>query len=218
MPDFTNPVVSQAFDPQHFITCENRGFSGGCPDMDYPTSFTGGPPTHTDPTPIPSAQALAAALGTPNVVVDAPSSIVLAETAGGATQVAISIRNAGTWVGPYRIRTSASWIVVRHPTDSTSRNVDGGVVVGSETEVVTQQPSAGPPARPRIAQNGYSANLIVTAIPSLIPAGASATGTIWIEPLLGGEDVAISVALEGHVELELPFKRYLPWISSEPTD
>lgn len=218
MPDFSRPEVSQAFDPAHFLACEESNFAGGCAAMDFPTSFPPALTTHVDPTPYPPGSALAAALGFPALVVDGPREALLNESATGVTSVAITVRNTGTWIGPFRVRTSAPWIVVRKPGDAASRTLDGGVAIGTDTEVVTQQASAGPPPRPRIAQRGYSPQIIITANPSLLGASQDPRGTVWIEPLLGGPPIAIEVRLEGHVGVDLPNRLFLPWVSSEPAD
>ena len=223
MPDFRRPEISQAFHPQHFITCENQGFNGGCPAMDFPTAVEGIVATHTDPTPLPSAEAHAAAFGAPAVSVTAPPSATLISSATGVTTVPFSVSNTGTWIAPFRIRTTADWLIVRHPGDPVTRSLDGGVAIGIGTEVVTQGPSAGPPARPRLAQPGYTSNLVIAADTSKFDASDSRSATVWIEPILGGAPVSIAVTLEGPVGggpplPEMPHKAILPWVSSEPTN
>jgi hypothetical protein len=218
MPDITRPEVSAAFAPDHFLACEEADFGGGCPAMDFPTNFEGQSLTHTDPTPLPSAALRAAIVGIPSLGVEAPETIELLAGAAGVNQVPITVYNTGTWIAPFRIRTSAPWIVVRHATDATTRTLDGGVAIGVETEVVTQQASAGPPARTRIAEKGYISRLIVTADTSRVGTGDTPVGTIWIEPLLGGQSFSLTVQLEGHIGPSLPYRMFVPWVSSEPTD
>jgi hypothetical protein len=218
MPDFRKPEVAHAFEPSQYLTCSSRGFSLGCAAMDFPTSFPPALTTHTDPTPLPTAGSQAAAIGAPNVVVEGPDSVTIVASAAGVTEAPFSVRNAGTWIGPFRIRVSAPWIVVQHPGDPPGRTLDGGVAIGTDTEVVTQQASPGPPARPRIAQAGYVSELVITANPSLLGASQEPTGTVWIEPLLGGAPFAIEVTLEGRVTGNLPYRQFLPWVSSEPAD
>jgi hypothetical protein len=219
MPDFSRPEVSQAFDPQHFLDCQDAGFAGGCPAMDFPTASPDALLIHTDPTPVPAASAQAAAIGSPIIVVSGPAEIKLAEgTDGSATSVAITVRNDGTWIGPFRIRTSAPWIVVRHARDPAGRSLDAGVAIGADTDVVTQQASAGPPAKPRLSQKGYASDLIVTADPSLIRPGEAPEGTLWIEPLLGGPAYEFRVSITGHTVIGLPFRSVIPRLSSEPVN
>ena len=74
------------------------------------------------------------------------------------------------------------WIVVRHPGDPPSRTLDGGVAIGKETQVVTQNANA---TRPRTAVPGYDSRLSITLDPSKMPAG-TIEGKVFIEPLLGG--------------------------------
>jgi len=131
------------------------------------------------------------------------------------TQAPITVRNTGTWIGPFRVRTSAPWIVVRHAGDASGRTLDAGVAIGSDTEVVTQQASAGPPPRQRQAQQGYVSELIVTANPTLVGTGQAPVGTLWIEPLLGGAPFEMTVMLEGNFVGELPYRQIVPWVSSE---
>ena len=217
MPNFRRPQVAQALQPQHFITCENQGFSTGCPAMDFPTAFEGAVTTHTDPTPLPGAALRDAALGAPNVTVSGPSSVVLTATPFGVDSAAFTVSNSGTGVGPFRVRATADWLVVRHPGDAASRTLDGGVAVGSEIQVVTQSPPN------RSAQAGYASSLIVTADTTKFDAADNRDATLWIEPILGGAPVAITVRLEGDVgpitpRPPLPYRQILPWVSSEPTN
>lgn len=217
MPDFTRPEVAAAFDPQHFLDCENAGFSGGCPKMDFPTSFPGAP-AHRDPTPLPAASASAAAVGSPSLVVDGATTITLRETSAGVYDTAqVSVRNAGSWIAPFRIRSTAAWLTVRHPGDPTSRTLDASIAIGAETDVVTQQASAGPPPRARIAVKGQVSQLLITIQPTLVPA-AGGEASIWIEPLLGGAPIELKVTVGEHSPAARPYRLFLPWISSEPTD
>jgi hypothetical protein len=191
--------------------------------MDFPTTFDGVVATHLDPTPLPTAGVLAAALGSPGVVVSAPASVVLTATPFGVNSASFTVSNSGTWIAPFRIRTTADWLVVRHPGDATTRTLDGGIAVGADTEVVTQSPSAGPPARPRIAQAGHASQLILTADPERFDSSDSRSATVWIEPILGGPPVSIAVTLEGDIgpivpRPEMPHRRIVPWVSSEPTN
>jgi hypothetical protein len=59
--------------------------------------------------------------------------------------------------------------------------VDGGVAIGSDTDVVVQK-------TPRIATRGRDSELQITVDAANLPEG-QLTGTIIIEPLLGGGGV-----------------------------
>ena len=199
MPDFQNPAVAAAFAPSNFLGCQEAGFSGGCPSMDFTTNSPPRSIQHLDTTP-PVNPALAASfLGAPNLSVEAPSTAMVSIGSDNvASRVAFTVRNGGSWIGAFRIRTSDPWIVVRHPGDSSGRSLDGGVAIGSETDVVTQQASAGPPSRLRVAQKGYASNLIITAT-SGAPRGSS-SGKVWIEPLFGGGapvEITVEIANAG---------------------
>ncbi len=185
MPDFQNPSVAAAFAPENFVQCETAGFSGGCPNMDFTTNSPPRSTPHPDTT-APVNLALGATyLGAPSLSVEtAPGVSISIGSDGVPSRSAFSVRNVGTWIAAFRIRSSDSWIVVRHAGDASGRSLDGGVAVGAETDVVTQQASAGPPVRLRVAQKGYVSNLIVT-VTSAAPRGTT-TGKVWVEPLFGG--------------------------------
>ncbi|MCB9485342.1 MAG: hypothetical protein R3B97_00290 [Dehalococcoidia bacterium] len=218
MPDFARPEVAAAFEPQNFLDCEQAGFSGGCPKMDFPTSFPPAVVAHRDPTPLPPASASAVAVGSPSLVVDGSTAITLGQKSDGTYDTAeVSVRNAGSWIAPFRIRSTATWLSVRHPGDSPDRTLDGSIAIGVETDVVTQQASPGPPPRTRIAVKGKASQLLIAVQPSLVPAGGG-EASIWIEPLLGGEPIELKVTLDGTVVAARPFQLFLPWISSEPND
>jgi hypothetical protein len=109
------------------------------------------------------------------------------------------------------VRTSADWIVVHHPGDTT-RTIDGSVAIGAETQVVIQQATA---TRPRLAQNGMDSVLVITVDPSMMTPGTS-TGKVYIEPLLGGGGVfEVSVTATKGTAVPLPFRRFLPSLSSD---
>ena len=256
MPHFESETVAKAFDPKNFTDCENGGFSGGCPKMDFPTSLTiprtptptptptpgTGTPTPTPsvtpsptatpsvtPTPLPpivvvthpdttppiDASLAIPMFGSPVIAISAPASIELSLSTGGvATSAAASVRNIGTWLGLYRVRTSSPWIVVRHPGDASDRSIDAGVVVGAETEVVTQAPTT---TRPRLAQAGYVSSLIITLAPAFVPPGTT-TGSVWIEPIFGaGTPFKIDVTIRnaGNNQVPLPFRAFAPGVASE---
>jgi hypothetical protein len=154
--------------------------------MDYPTEVsTAKPPitTHLDTTPPVAASLLNTLIGSPSLAVSGPTTMALGISSTGAVSSGtVTVSNSGTSIAPFRIRTSAAWIVVNHPGDTPDRTMDGGVAVGSETAVVTKPPQGSNPAA---TQPGYQSVLQVTLNPATTPAGSS-TGTVTIEPLLGG--------------------------------
>ncbi len=184
MPDLSNETIAAAFQVANFTACDAADdFLAGCPAMDFPTSFpdaTPPVPAHADSTPAVDPSLAAAFIGSPKLVVSGPTSGTLDPASPAGIQ--LIVKNAGTWIAPFRIRTSASWIVVRHPGDPPARTLDGGVAIGAETDVVLAQQSG---SAPRSAQKGYQSILSVTVDPSLLPEGLQ-TGTVIIEPLLGG--------------------------------
>jgi hypothetical protein len=184
MPAFTAPQVAAAFNPGNFLACQEAGFSGGCPGMDYPTTIPDlGVATHNDATP-PASTALAASfLGSPSFTYSGPTAAnLVANSDGTITSASVTVKNAGSGIGPFRIRTSAPWLVVRHPGDSATRTLDGGVAIGKETEVVLQKPS---PGQVRVTQKGYDSALIITLATAGMAPGKQ-QGKVWIEPLFGG--------------------------------
>ncbi|MEO6399064.1 MAG: hypothetical protein ABIP13_11395 [Tepidiformaceae bacterium] len=196
IPDFGEASVAAAFTPQHFLDCQDGGFSGGCPSMDFPTTIPSrGVITHPDTTPAVSPGLISKFLGDPKLQYSGPSSLALSVTSSGAaTNGTITVKNVGTWIAPFRVRTTADWIVVQHPGDST-RTLDGSVAVGAETEVVTQQATA---TRPRIAHKGNDSVLLITVNPAFLTAGVGRSGKVYIEPLLGGGNVfVIDVTVAG---------------------
>ena len=184
MPAFAAPQVAAAFNPGNFEACEAAGFSGGCPAMDFPTSIPElGVVTHSDATPVASTALAAAFLGDPSLVYEGPAAAnLVARSDGTITSAAVTVKNAGSGIGAFRIRTSAPWLVVRHPGDSASRTLDGGVAIGGDIEVVLKQASA---TQPRVAQKGYDSVLMITLVTNGMAPGTQ-QGKVWIEPLLGG--------------------------------
>lgn len=182
MPDFTNETVASAFAPQNFLDCSDASFAGGCPKMDFPTTIPAANPplaAHRDSTPAPNTAWLSQLLGDPRLQVTGPGTATLiAHGDGSASSTTLTVSNAGTWIAPFRIQTSADWIRVRHPNDPPARTLDGSLAVGKETQVVTL---ASPT---RVARQGYDSVLLVTLDPSVLPPGTT-TGTVTITPLLG---------------------------------
>jgi len=221
MPNLSNPTVAAAFQPANFQACQdNQSFSGGCPAMDFPTSFpTATPPVapSPDPTPPVNASLLAGFLGNPTLQITGPTTLTLAPNPDGSMQSGtVTVHNSGTFIAPFRIRTSAGWLTVRHPGDSSARSLVGGVAIGSDVNVVTQ--SGNSSGRQRIAQNGYDSVLMITVVPSIMPAGTS-TGTVVIEPLLGsGAPFTITVtatAPPGGGTSTPTFRRFVPGAAAD---
>jgi hypothetical protein len=191
MPDFSRKEVAAAFDPQNFLDCQEAGFAGGCPLMDFPTSWPDDPETkdvneerktHRDGSPPADAALVSKFLGSPQFQYTGATEFTLtAYSDGTATEGIVVVRNVGTWIAPFRIRSTVPWIVVRHPGDPATRTLDGGVAIGKETQVVTQNANT---TRPRIATPGYESRLSITLDPSKMPPG-TVEGKVFIEPLLG---------------------------------
>lgn len=219
MPNLSNPLVAKALDPLNFLSCSDAPEVTGCSAMDFPTVIPGVKAASVDSTP-PIAAALAAKfLGDPTTSVIGPESFTLAVSDSGTTGAGtVTVKNTGTWIAPFRVRTSDSWIVVRHP--GAGHAVDGGVAIGAETEVVTQKANAAQ-GKPRLAQKGYDSVLEITVDPTFLAKGKS-TGTVYIDPLLGsGPPVAITVTVNntstGTGGLPPPprnFKAYVPGLAS----
>lgn len=212
MPDFTIPSVAAAFAPAVFSSCEEQGFSGGCTAaMDFPTTIPDKQIVpHTDLTP-PADPALATSLlGNPMFQYSgSPSAMLFVKRDGTVTSSSFTVTNVGLGIAPFRVRTSAPWIVVRHDTDPTGRRIDGGVAVGVDKSVVIRAASSG---QPPIAQQGYASQMIITLDPTQMPNGV-ATGTVVIEPLYGGGGT-FSVSVTGIKNYN--YQTVLPGLSTGP--
>lgn len=184
MPNFSIPQVAAAFQPSNFLSCQDAGFGGGCPAMDFPTNLPElGLLTHQDATPPVDPGQATALLGSPVLAfTGAAEANLIAYVDGVITSTTVTVKNTGTWIGAFRVRASVPWLIVRHPGDSATRTLDGGVAIGKETEVVTQKATA---SKPRVAQKGYDSVLLVTLDPNTMPTGTY-KATLWIEPLVGG--------------------------------
>ncbi|HQW51311.1 MAG TPA: SH3 domain-containing protein, partial [Tepidiformaceae bacterium] len=190
MPSLSVPAIAAAMSPAKYDACDDAGFAGGCPEMDFPTSFPElGIEPHRDSTPpLTGAQSMSM-IGSPQIQVVGDRTVTITASKTAATSASFSVRNAGTWISPFRVRTSASWLVVRRPGDPVDATFDGGVAIGAETAVVIQK-------TPRKTANGYEARLEITVNPAYLPEGAL-SGTVLIEPLLGGGGVTtITVKVE----------------------
>ncbi len=172
MPNLDSPEIAAAMTPQNFQSCEDNGFSGGCPLMDFATT------PHFDSTPPPSAADAAYFLGDPSITISGATSVALTAGATTATSSDVVVHNAGTGIAPFRVRTSADWLQVRHPGDPAGRVVDGGVALGSNVVVVVR-------SNPRTTTSGADSLLQITVDPTYLTAGIH-TGTVVIDPLLGG--------------------------------
>ena len=213
MPSLTVPQVAAALTAENFHTCSNLDFSGGCASMDFPTTVPElGIETHTDITPPADPSLAGGFIGNPQLQVIGDRAVSITASTTTATSAAVTVRNTGTWIAPFRVRTSAAWLVVRHPNDPPGRVVDGGVAIGSETDVVVQK-------TPRIATRGRDSELQITVDAANLPEG-QLTGTVIIEPLLGGGGITtITVQVtRGNTGGGAPgpgFKSVLPGITFE---
>jgi hypothetical protein len=236
LPHIEKDAVAAAFDVEHFAACEDAGFSGGCPKMDFPTAFAAPDPEdpaeedaaatgaeedaaagaivpHKDTTPPIDMNLAQVYLGRPVLAVEGPATAELTTAAGGLRSVTVKVRNTGTFVAPFRIRSTAPWLVVRHTNDPAGRSLDGGVAVGQETKVVLQTANA---TRPRIAQDGYVSSLVVTLTQGRVPPGTS-TATLVIEPLWGtGQTYRLVVtSTRAAGDLDLPVRAVVIGASSD---
>ncbi|MFN0094099.1 MAG: hypothetical protein ACKVVT_04895 [Dehalococcoidia bacterium] len=165
---------------------------------------------HQDTTaPVDPARA-AEFLGSPVLTVSGPRKLELETNAAGkAGSAALTVENFGGGIGPYRIRVSAPWILVK-PNESSSRTLDGGVAIGRDTEVVTQAAGGG---KPRVAQRGYKSQLVITFDPGAMP-GSQAKGKVWIEPLYGnGEVTEIAIEAQAGPPDPYPYKAFIPGVT-----
>lgn len=91
--------------------------------------------------------------------------------------------------------------------------MDGGVAVGSGTAVVLKPGSGSTPA---VTQQGYQSVLQVTLNPATTPAGSS-TGTLVIEPLLGGGGPVTITINASNAETGTPLTNHLrlPQVASD---
>ena len=216
MPNLAIEIVASAFKPRNYTACANSDTPlTDCAAMDFPTAIpAANPPVtpHPDTTPPVDPTQAAAFIRDPQIQYSGPASVSFdGATAASAASTQIVVKNVGSGIAPFRIRTSAGWIVVRHPGDPPVRTLDGGVAIGSETEVVTQAPSG---TTPRVAQKGYQSVLLVTINPALMPPGIS-VGKVWIEPLLGGGGVYVLNVTGTKGTVIFPWKAVVPGISGD---
>ncbi len=214
VPYLGNPLVAAAFKPANYLACDSAtNFGEGCSAMDFPTTIAAaGLAPHPDTTPAVNPSLAAALLGAPQLQYSGPTEASLtAFSDGTSSSTTITVTNEGTGVGSFRVRTSAGWIAVRHPGDPAGRTLDGGVAVGSETEVVIQQ-------SPKVTLPGFDSVLKVTLDASIMPPGTS-EGWVLIEPLLGGGSVfKLNISATNHSvpPPALQFRTFAPGVTSSP--
>ena len=213
MPAFAAPAVASSLAPQNFLSCQADDFGGGCAEMDFPTTIPElGVETHTEIGEVASPSLVSYFLGSPSLKVEGATSVSLTVTANRATSSALTVRNVGAGIAPYRVRTSAAWLIVRHPNDPPGRVVDGGVALGPDMDVVIQK-------EPRVAVKGLDSQLEITVDPALVPEGAT-QGTVIIDSLYGAPlRVTITVQIGQSSGTGTPttptFRSVLPGLVSE---
>ncbi|MCX7616796.1 hypothetical protein [Tepidiforma sp.] len=211
MPSLAVPAVAAAFAPAAYDACART--AAECAAMDFPTTVPElGITTHRDTAAPVSASRAAAYLGAPQLQVIGERAVTLQVTASSSTAASITVRNTGSGIGPFRVRTSAAWLIVRHPSDPPGRVVDGGVAIGKDLPVVVS-------TSPRATQAGADSVLEIRIDPSTLPPNAT-SGTVLIEPLLGNlQPVTITVTVQRSGSAsgppQFPFKRILPNVTAE---
>lgn len=178
MPAFAAPAVAAAMNPSNFLSCQSGDYGGGCADMDYPTTIPElGIETHQEVGELASPSLVSYFLGNPSLEILGSREVALTVTANRATAASVTVRNTGTGIAPFRVRTSAAWLIVRHPNDPPGRVVDGSVALGSNMDVVVQK-------EPRVAVKGLDSILEITVNPEFLPEGVR-QGTVTIDSLYG---------------------------------
>ncbi|MXW25391.1 MAG: hypothetical protein F4Z77_03695 [Dehalococcoidia bacterium] len=213
MPDMTIPAVAVAFSPPIYMECASALASDGCRAMHFSTSFPDlGIEPHRDPTPAVDPALRALLIGEPNTLITGPSSISIAlDGEGQPESVEVQIQNVGTWIAPFRIQTSAPWILARREGNG---RLDGGVTIGAETTVVLCTVAA---CGELITKRGHDTALIITLDLDELPEDEDVQGTITIEPLWGegavkvidvhaGPSVEATTELEAHEDEEQALK------------
>ena len=191
MPDPTIPAVAAALAPEIYIPCADAFWWNGCPAMHFPTSFPDlGIEPHQDPTPPVDTSLLDDLAGAPETRITGPDEVSIAiDEDGTRGSVEVLVQNIGTWIAPYRIQTSAPWILVERT--NRSGRLHGGVAVGAEATVVLCTARF---CGEDITKRGHVAVLRITLDPENLPEGEDVRGVVVIEPLLGeGEAKTIVV-------------------------
>ncbi len=211
MPSVAVPAVAAAFAPTAYDACTRT--AAECAAMDFPTTIPElGISTHRDTAAPPAPSRAAAYLGNPQLQVIGERSVTLQVTATSSTAAAVTVRNAGSGIGPFRVRTSAAWLIARHPNDPPGRVVDGSVAIGKDLPVVVS-------ANPRATQTGADSVLEIRIDPKVLPPNAT-SGTVLIEPLLGNLQpftITVTVQRTGAASgpPQFPFKRVVPNVTAE---
>lgn len=208
MPDLEIPAVKVAFSPQVYFACVDAGWFPGCPEMHFPTSFPDlGIEPHRDPTPPVDPTLRDRLIGAPDTLIKGPSSIAIAvDESGQPDSVEVTVQNVGTWIAPFRIQTSAPWVVVHREGNG---RLHGGVAIGAETTVWECRPGPTAWCTEDVTKRGHTLALIITIDVDQLPEGEDVQGTVTIEPLLGegavkvidvhaGPSVETTTALEAH--------------------
>ncbi len=196
MPLFDRPEVAAAFDPVVWDTCDI--FEDGCAAMDFPTTFEDieVAPHHDVLDRLDPVEATSV-FGQPALSIEGPTSadLEVLDDTGKAESVRVTITNAGSGIGSYRVRSNVPWLLARHPGQSSSVSIDGGIAIGAETEVVVT-------SNPLTTSQGYVAQLDITLDWRNMGLGTQA-GTIIIEPLWG-TGPTLTMAVTGTTEFEAP--------------
>ncbi len=198
MPDFTIPAVAAAFSPQSYFPCSDSFWYDGCPALHFPTSFPDlGIEPHHDPTPPVDTSLRQRLIGAPDLLITGPEDASIAvDEEGLPGSVEVKIENRGTWIAPYRIETSAPWILVQR--SGREGRLHGGVAIGAETIVwICRAMYCGAD----VTSEGHTAYLEITLDLEELPEGEAVSGYVLIEPLLGvGESKRIVVHAGSGVE------------------
>ena len=198
MPDTDIPAVAAAFSPQVYFPCSDSFWYDGCPAMHFPTSFPDlGIEPHQDPTPPVDTSLRERLIGAPDLLITAPGDASIAVDEDGIPgSVEVRIENRGTWIGPYRVETSAPWILVTRMYQDD--RIHGGVAIGAETTVwICRAMYCGED----VTSEGHVAYLEITLDLDELPEGEAVSGYVLIEPLLGpGESKRIVVHAGSGVE------------------
>ncbi|HCU99954.1 MAG TPA: hypothetical protein DGL25_02035 [Dehalococcoidia bacterium] len=181
MPDLSIPAVAAALSPQVYIACSDSFWFDGCPLMHFPTSFPDlGIEPHLDLTPRVSPSLLDQLIGSPKTLITGPGDVSIAiENDGNPGSVEVLIQNIGTWLAPFRIKTSDPWILVRREGNG---RLHGGITIGAETTVMLCTRAY---CGEDITKRGHDTALIITLDLEELPVGEDVQGEILIEPLLG---------------------------------
>lgn len=169
MPNLASPEIAAALAVANYDACSDSGAAEACAPMDFSTV------PHREVANAPDPSDVAYFIGAPSLEIVGTRTVSLTAGAATASSSPVTIKNLGTALAPFRVRTSADWLIVRHASDP--RHIDGGVAIGSNYDVVVQKV-------PRLANHGQDSELQITVDPRFLSAGTH-TGTITIDSLLG---------------------------------